>query len=179
MKQLSLGLLLLIAVTSTYAQTGASERSKEPMVFINGSRNVSITGTAVGTRVFSAQGASVSKHDQTMEMAQQLLKSCPEVTLTLRESDPAPDYALLLNRDGGHGFFDSGISQFVLVRGSDQTILYANKKGTVAKAVKDGCKAILADWHQQNTAAAKSTLPPPTTPKPPNPSADWWNKGKP
>jgi hypothetical protein len=64
--------------------------------------------------------------------------------------DPPPDYALLLNRET-IGLFGEGLSQIMLVRGSDENVLYASKKGTVAQAVRDGCKAIMADWKQSHS----------------------------
>ena len=89
-----------------------------------------------------------------MEMAQELLKHCPDITITLN-IDPAPDYALLLNRET-LGIFGEGVSQIMLVRGSDKNVLYANKKGTVSKAVRDGCKAILSDWKQTHALPAST-----------------------
>jgi hypothetical protein len=79
-------------------------------------------------------------------MAEQLLKHCPEVTLTLN-SEPTPDYELMLNRESW------GIAQILLVRDSDKNVLYAAAKPSLLKAVKEGCKAIMADWKLQHSTS--------------------------
>jgi hypothetical protein len=149
----SIAISIISFPASTNAQTPA--RSKGPLVLISGHGNISFSGLSIGG-IVGASTSSASKHDQTMEMAQQLLKYCPEVTLTLKQSDPLPDYHLILNRE-------SGESQVMLVRGSDQTVLYANKKGTVARAVREGCKAILSDW--RHSTGEK---------EPESAKKDWW-----
>ena len=88
-----------------------------------------------------------------------MLKHCPEVTITVNSDTEKSDYALVLNREAV-GLFGEGLSQIMLVRTSDKSVLWAVKKGTVAQAVKAGCKALMADWQQH--------LPAPT-------GADWWN----
>lgn len=133
MKWLYTVCILVIAVA---AQTPAK---KTPVVMIVGN------GNEIYTRAFGV--GSSSKHDQTIEMAQQLLKHCPEVTLTIGE-EQKPDYELVLNREGG-GFFDIGDSQIMLVRGGSKEVLWASAKGTVAKAVKEGCRQILSDWREK------------------------------
>jgi hypothetical protein len=143
---------------------------KAPLVLIQGSGNVNVSAGAVGGGLIAAGAGSVSKHDQTMEMAQQLLKRCPEIALTLG-ADQKPDYMLLLNREGG-GFFDSGESQIMLVRGSDKMVLYASKQTTVKKAMKDGCRAIIADWKQQLPSPANAAD---TAAKQQDPGVrNWW-----
>jgi hypothetical protein len=61
-------------------------------------KNISIQSTGIGSaRVVrdavvggSAQQATINKHDQTMEMTQEFLKSCPSMELTL-DSKASPD----------------------------------------------------------------------------------------
>jgi hypothetical protein len=143
MKLLSI-LLLLTALAAAQSHGGENSSSgvsapprKQPFVLIRGNGNVTVSG------------GQVSKHDQTIEMAQQLMKHCPEITLIVGDPESKPDYELLLNREG-YGFFDSGESQIMLVRGTDKTVLWSVTKSTVARAVKQGCKAILSDWKQQH-----------------------------
>lgn len=87
-----------------------------------------------------------SGDDQTMEVARIMMKSCPEIEIT--RSEQSADYFLLLNRGKEHGLFANAISQVMLLD-LRQNVLYANKEGTVAKAVKGGCRAIMDDWRKQ------------------------------
>jgi hypothetical protein len=135
---------LIVAVATSLAAAGEKPKAKMPLVFIDGNGAINLGS------------ASVGKHDETMEMARDLMKFCPEVSITVKEeSESAPDYELLLNRQEEHGFIArAAISQIMLLRGSDKVVLYSNKKGTVAKAVRDGCKAILADWKDRTGPTA-------------------------
>jgi len=87
-----------------------------------------------------------SGDDQTMEVARIMMKSCSEIELTRSQQDA--DYILLLNRGKEYGLFANAVSQ-VMILDPKQKVLYANKEGTVAKAVKGGCRAIMADWKRQ------------------------------
>lgn len=156
-KQPVLAVLLLLCAAAVSQTTNPS---KGPLVFINGSGATSV--------VAQLGQASVSKHDQTIEMAEQLSRHCPEITVTLKSAEPTPDYDLVLNRDSV-GLFDEGVSQFMLVRSSDQIVMYASKKGTVAKAMKDGCKVLLADWKQKHVSP---------TPARAHTDGDYWQKSK-
>jgi hypothetical protein len=87
-----------------------------------------------------------SGDDQTMEVARVMMKSCPEIDVT--RSEQAADYFLLINRGKEYGLFANAVTQVMLLD-PKQKVLYANKEGTVAKAVKDGCRAIMSDWQRQ------------------------------
>jgi hypothetical protein len=119
----------------------AQAQQAHPVVFINGEG---------GTHV---SGGSVAKHDETMEMARVLLKSCPELSLTT--DGATTDYSLLLNREEEH--FGGAVSQVMVLR-PDKSVMFASKQGTVARAVRDGCKAILADWKERRPARANAPL---------------------
>jgi len=149
--------LLLLLCAAGVSQTTKQE-PKGPLVFINGSGGTSVVAQLGQT--------SVSKHDQTIEMAEQLSKHCPEIVITLKSGDPLPDYDLVLNRESA-GWFDEGESQFMLMRSSDKIVLYANKKGTVAKAMRDGCKVLLADWRARNDKQPGKQAP-----------GDYWQNSK-
>ncbi|MFZ0322303.1 MAG: hypothetical protein WAL56_24460, partial [Candidatus Sulfotelmatobacter sp.] len=101
-----------------------------------------------------ATAHSAATHNETMEMARTLLKSCPEISLTVAKegSTEKVDYIMLLNRQEEHSF-GSAISQLMVLR-PDQSVMFAGKQGTVARATKEGCKAIMADWkdHRPRTA---------------------------
>ena len=114
----------------------AQRSSQQPVVFID----------ANGAEQEAArQTNSVGRDDQTMELARQLLKTCPEISIT-RNEEVVPDYSLLLNRGEERGMLFKVALSRVLLLDRDKNVLYAGQKGTVAKAAKDGCKAVLADW---------------------------------
>lgn len=138
-----LTLAFLCSLVPLSAPAFAQTKPRWPVVLIRGE------GDVTATALFGT--ASVSKHDQTIELAQQLLKRCPEVVFTVKDENP--DYALFLNR-ADVGFFSDGTSQIMLLRGSDHTVLFATKKGSVSGAAKQGCKAILADWQAGRAQAA-------------------------
>lgn len=138
--------LFPVAIGAALAFAQDAPRKGAPVVYINGEG-----GTHYGA-------GSVAKHDETMEMARLLLKSCSEVSITLKD-DAVPDYSLLLNRGEEH--WGSAVSQVMVLR-PDKSVMFASKQGTVARAVRDGCKAITADWKErkprQITAFPDSTV---------------------
>jgi hypothetical protein len=155
MKSLILGAALVLCCEATAAAQN-QPGNKGPLVRISGTGDVTVSGGAVAVHGVGVASASASKHDQTIEMAQQLLKHCPEATLTVAE-DAKPNYELFLNRES------LGDSQIMLLRASDKTVLWATSQDSVARAAKKACKAIFADWkdHRPTTAGA------------------WWNADKP
>jgi hypothetical protein len=98
--------VLLVSMLALTLGLHAQERGK-PVVLITGNANISINSTGQG--VGGANGgvgwatgsskSSVNNHDQTMEMAQDFLRDCPGVELTLAQDVP-PDYFVALNREG-------------------------------------------------------------------------------
>jgi len=134
----------LIFVVLTVAATA---QTAHPIVFINGEGGTHFAG------------GTISKHDETMEMARLLLKSCPEISVTTKETDS--DYSLLLNRQEEH--FGSAVSQVMVLR-PDGSVISASKQGTVARAVRDGCRAILTDWKEHR---------PRVTQQPEKPQSNW------
>jgi len=98
----------------------------------------------------------VRRDDQTMELARHLLKACPEISIT-RKEDADIDYSLLLNRGDEYGIFKNAVSQVMLLD-RDKNVLYSNKEGTVSRAAKDGCRAILEDWKKRRPARTAEPL---------------------
>jgi len=125
-----------------------------PTVLIHGEGNISITSAGIGSAGIVGNGtvigssshrSTVNKHDQTMEMAQDFLRFCPSVELTLNAGAPA-DYVVQLNREGSATIFgELGRSQIMVVNGLDSPI-FVGKRATVENAVKSACDAIAADW---------------------------------
>jgi hypothetical protein len=105
---------------------------------------------------------TVHRDDQTMELARDLLKSCPDISIT-REENSSPDYFLLLNRGEERGGLRLASSQVMLLDGQ-KNVLYSSKEGTVARAARDGCKAILVDWKKRRAAVSPKSEPP----------KNWW-----
>ena len=127
-----------------------------PKVYINGDSGVSGSSGGFALGGIGMASGSVSKHDETAEMARSLLKSCPEISLTTSESDSHPDYLLLLTRREG---YYSGTSSQIMLLLPDKTVLFASKPASVAHATKDGCKAIMADWKERRSRTAKRIDP--------------------
>jgi hypothetical protein len=121
-------------------------RAQQPMVFIDGNG---------AEQQAARQTNSVNRNDQTIELARQLLKICPEISLT-RDDAVAPDYSLLLNRGEEGGFLIKAALSQVMVLDGDRNILYAAKEGTLARAARDGCKTILADWKVKRAKRASA-----------------------
>jgi hypothetical protein len=132
------------------AAAHAQDVPARPLVFIDGNGSEQEAARATVT---------VKRDDQTMELARDLLKACPEISIT-RKEDADVDYSLLFNRGEEYGLFKNAMSQVMLLD-RDKNVLYAAKQGTVARAAKDGCKAILADWKKRRAAPRSNTDPPP------------------
>src|SRR5258708_35221713 len=113
--------LVLAAVlsTETYAQ--------KPIALISGTGNVSIDSNNAGAGLSQT---TISKHDQTMEMAQDFLQFCSSAEITLDQAT-TPDYFVLLNRKGSPSpFGEIGQSQIMgLIR--RQSVIFVAKTGTV------------------------------------------------
>ncbi|HLJ47155.1 MAG TPA: hypothetical protein VKU01_14160 [Bryobacteraceae bacterium] len=125
--------LSLAVIAKTLAQT--------PTVLISGNGNISTNAQQYG----NTQQTTVSKHDQTMEMAQDFMRFCPAVEITLDQTG-APDYFALLNRTGSPTMLgEIGMSQ-IMILNRRKTVLFVAKTGTVKNAVKHACNAIAADW---------------------------------
>jgi hypothetical protein len=122
----------------------------KPIILIRGDGNTTVSAVAVGP----VTSASASKHDQTIEMADQLRRHCPEVTLTVSATGQDFDYVLALNAISGGFLIQSTFAQVILLRGSDKTVLWTGKGG-ISKAMKESCKTILSDWRVRTTAASK------------------------
>lgn len=131
----SIAILLFLLAVGAAAQT-----KRMPIVFIGGEGSDPNAQKDV---------KHTSGDDQTIEVARIMLKECSELSLT-RDQDSA-DYILVLNRGKEYGMFANAVSQVMLLD-PKQNVLYANKKGTVKQAVKDGCRAILEDWKSRRLA---------------------------
>jgi hypothetical protein len=145
------GFMKLALTTAIFFGTllQAQQQPARPLVFIDG--NGSEPEAARETK-------HVRRDDQTMELARNLLKSCPEISIT-RDDNAQIDYSLLFNRGDEYGLFRNAVSQFMLLD-HEKNVLYSSKQGTVARAAKDGCKAILADWKKRRPAARSTANAP-------------------
>jgi hypothetical protein len=142
----TLAAVLILSVAGFAQQHDAAPA--HPLVFIDGN----------GSEPDAARNTPhVKRDDQTMELARNLLKFCPEVSITRDESAEGLDYLLLLNRGDEYGMFRNAVTQVMLLD-AKKNVVYSSKQGTAARAAKDGCKAILADW-QKRRNATKSPSP--------------------
>jgi hypothetical protein len=157
----------VLALTLLYLS--ALALAQGPTVFINGDTGVSGSSGGFALGGIGLGGGSVSKHDKTAEMARVLLKSCPEISITVSDSNSHPDYLMILSRE--ESSFGDTTSQVMLLR-PDKSVMFASKQSTVAKATKQGCKAIMADWTDKRAHTARTqpiNLPAPAT-------ENWWKQ---
>jgi hypothetical protein len=136
--------VLALALAATASATIAQQN--KPRVFINGSGSTDVrtNGSAVGGR-FWAYGSSrstISAHDQTMELAKDFTKQCPDVTVTLNAT--AADYTVGMNHEAFHGVVHKNDQVMVTNRVGD--LVFSNATRAVSHSVNDSCSAIAADW---------------------------------
>jgi hypothetical protein len=138
-----MGLLLVGVLTVGPAAFGKQEK---PRVYINGTGNVDVRtdSSAVGGRswVAGSSHSTVSAHDQTMELAKDYSKQCPDVIVTLNATDV--DYTVGLNHEAFHGLIHKNNQVMVTNRRGD--LLMSNTTRAVSHSTNDSCAAILADW---------------------------------
>jgi hypothetical protein len=135
----------LALVLATTASSGLTQQDK-PRVYISGSGNVDVrtNGNAVGGRHW-ASGSShstIGAHDQTMELAKDFNKQCPEVTVSLNAT--MADYTVGMNHEAFHGVIHKNDQVMVTNRLGD--LVFSNATRAVSHSVNDSCSAILADW---------------------------------
>jgi hypothetical protein len=168
--------LVALLFLSSFVFAQEKDRSRGPVIFLSGRGPMQASAGGVGVAVkgvaVASGSASYGGEDQTITVATDLVKKCPEVSLTVSD-EAKPDYILILNRTPG-SFFSGANSQFMLLR-PDKSVLYANQKSNTMKAAKDACKAVLADWRTGRTSVAGSQQPNNL----PAPATDgWWKTAK-
>jgi hypothetical protein len=171
------------ALASGQASAPAEDKAPEPArVYIKGEGNVDVRtigstfggwGWAGGWRSGSGSawslGASettVSKHNQTMELAKQFSEKCPAVVLTLDAT--SGDYAVALNHEAFHGIIHKNNQILVANRRGD--VVFAKDTRSVAGAVKDACARVAADWKEHGRLPAPVKLAEPLSQAPPQPA---------
>ena len=136
------GLLLavLIAAAPVLAQQG------KPRVYIEGTGNVDVrteAGVVGGSGwALGSAHATVGAHNQTMELAKDFSKECPDVTVTLNSTDA--DYKVAMNHEAFHGLIHKNNQIMVANRRGD--LVFSNTSRAVSHSVNDSCVAILSDW---------------------------------
>ena len=97
--------------------------------------------------------------DQSMEMARDFQKDCPDVKITILQS--AADYTVLLNH------IEVGLigrdNQFQIANREGDTLLLREKAGlksrSIVSGVKAACDLILSDWRSHGPSLSESTSP--------------------
>jgi hypothetical protein len=153
--------------------TAAFGQQAKPRVYINGTGNVDVqtnAGVVVGSGwAVGSSHSTVGAHNQTMELAKDFPKQCPDVTVTLNAADA--DYTLSMNHEAFHGLIHKNNQIMVANRRGD--LVFSNTTRAVSHSVNDSCAAILADWKANGRIempaapappAAPPTLPPPSQP---------------
>ena len=137
----------------------------KPRVFMAGKGTVNgmTKGAAGGTGSRSgwwAAGRSdsvVDAHDESMELAKDFAKECPEAQVTVNQD--AADYVTSLNRESKSkkGLFSK--NDQVLVSNKAGDVLLSSAVRSVSTAAKDACRVIIADFaehgHVKSTSASQ------------------------
>ncbi len=172
--------LLLIAILASIAAIAQDQSKPGPVVFIRGKAPVTQAGGGAGVAVkgvvIGSGSTSYGGDDETMIVASDLLKKCPDLSLTVNE-ETKPDYILLVNRSTA-SFFSGAMNQFMLLR-RDKSVMYANEKGSSKGAAKDACKVIMADWKRISGAAFAAAKSPPDSNQPAPATDGWWKTAQP
>jgi hypothetical protein len=135
--------------------------AQKSVVLISGNGNTSIASNNVGAGLTQT---TVSKHDQTMEMAQDFLQFCPSSEITLDQAT-VPDYFVFLNRKGSPSLFgEVGQSQIMVVN-RKKSVVFVAKMSTVKNAVKHACNAIAEDWQAHGRVAVETAPASTSAPK--------------
>ncbi len=104
-------------------------------------------------RVFlqaASKGTNWNAHrDQSMEMAKDFEKTCPDVKVTINQQ--MADYTVLLNHIE-HGFVRDNQVQ---VADKNGDVLKTKEGGGIKGGMKGACGLILSDWAQQATTSVQ------------------------
>lgn len=126
----------------------ALAQQHRPLVFLSSDVSISTSATGFAIGPVATAGASVSKDDKTTEVAHELMKSCPEISLTL--SDTSPDYMLLVHHQPGYW---NAVNELMVLL-PDKSVLFATSNKRNSRTAKDSCKAIIADWQKKRRSEA-------------------------
>jgi hypothetical protein len=150
------------------AAASSTVAGDRPRIFVAGRGTLNISGTSSGaaygtwwSRGFgafetSSGEANVDAHDETMELAKDLGKTCPAAIVTVDKTKA--DYAVALNRESKRKRGLLRNNSQVMVINREGTVVMGNNTHTVSGSAKDACAAILADWEKTH-GAAKATPP--------------------
>jgi hypothetical protein len=123
-------------------------------LYINGTGNTDIRteGSVVGGYGWGVGSAhsTVGAHNQTMELAKDFTKECPDVTVTLSSADA--DYTVDMNHEAFHGLIHKNNQIMVTNRRGD--LVFSNATRAVSHSVNDACAALHADWNKNGRIEA-------------------------
>jgi hypothetical protein len=136
----------LATLGSLAISAGTLGQQTKPRVFISGTGNVDVRtdASATGGRFWAIGSAhsTVGAHDQTMELAKDFGKQCPDVVVTLKGTEA--DYTVSLNHEAFHGLVHKNDQVMVSNRRGD--VVMSNSTRAVSHSVNDSCSVIAADW---------------------------------
>jgi hypothetical protein len=118
----------------------------------SGSGRTSASGHGWATGLFST---TIDAHDESMELAKDFGKNCPDVTITL--SPRSADYMVALNRESTLKRWPMANNQ-ILVANRIGDMVQSGATRSVSNAAKDACGAILADWAQHGKIELPTAL---------------------
>jgi hypothetical protein len=134
--------LPILLVGPSFAQQAQQPPSPQPRVFLQASSHGNVWN---------------SRRDQSMEMAKDFQKNCPDVKVTILQN--AADYTVILNHIEVGAF---GRDNQFQVANKDGDMLggvrekNGIKSGSINGGVKAACNTILADWNAKQAPAANA-----------------------
>jgi hypothetical protein len=135
-----LRLLPILLAGASFAQQAQQPPSPQPRVFLQASSHGNVWN---------------ARRDQSMEMAKDFQKNCPDVKVTILQN--AADYTVILNHIEVGAF---GRDNQFQVANKDGDMLggvrekNGIKSGSINGGVKAACNTILADWNAKQAPAA-------------------------
>jgi hypothetical protein len=137
-----LRLLPILLVGPCFAQQAQQPPSPQPRVFLQASSHGNVWN---------------ARRDQSMEMAKDFQKNCPDVKVTILQN--AADYTVILNHIEVGAFGRD--NQFQIANKDGDMLGGVREKGGIKSGsinggVKAACNTILADWNAKQAPAANA-----------------------
>lgn len=151
----------IATILGSLLSVGLAQNVEKPRVFISGKGSVDVNsdGASSGNRWFRARSSrsTIDSHDESIEMAKDFDKECPDVTVTVNQA--TADYSVSLNRESkkNRGLLRSNNQVMIVNRAGD--MLHAGATHAVSSATNDACSTIMADWKEHGKIQVPAVSP--------------------
>lgn len=130
-----------LCLAGTLVAGFAADVPEKTRLFITDSHSWEASGGIVGADGAIIGSSSGGARPQTAEIIKTFRERCPEFTVTLKEEKA--DYIVVLDHEGGKGFFRRDNKVVVFNREGDA--IFSNSTVILGNAVQDACNAIIED----------------------------------